>query len=228
MKILAIGDIHGHNSWKRIVKDRFDKVDKIIFVGDYFDSFSVSSGAQVRNFEEILNFKLKNFDRVDLLLGNHDIPYIDSNTSCQGFKKDTEVMSRASVNEAISKNVFQIASQYGEYVFSHAGFSQYWIDSMGFKGDFVKKTNEKFFENKRDLVWLDWRRNPISGLKSDSYGEDIYQGPLWIRPNSLYSDSPYGITQVVGHTAMKSGFIEKHGNIFFIDCMPNEVLELEV
>lgn len=228
MKILAIGDIHGENSWKGIVKNHFDSVDKIVFVGDYFDSFNVSCGAQVRNFEEILNFKLKNFDKVDLLLGNHDIPYIDSNTTCQGFKEDTAVMSKASVDEAIRKNVFKIASRYGEYVFSHAGFSQYWIDSMGFKGDFVEQTNEKFFGNTRDLAWLDWRRNPIAGRASSRYGDDVFQGPLWIRPQSLLSDCPYGVTQVVGHTAMKSKLIEQHGSVFFIDCMPNEVLILEV
>lgn len=37
MRILVIGDIHGHNDWERVVlKEDYDKV---IFLGDYFDNY---------------------------------------------------------------------------------------------------------------------------------------------------------------------------------------------
>ena len=37
-KWIAIGDVHGRNTWQQIVNLEIDNVDKIIFVGDYFDS----------------------------------------------------------------------------------------------------------------------------------------------------------------------------------------------
>lgn len=37
MKIVAIGDIHGRDIWEDIVKKEHD-ADKIVFVGDYFDT----------------------------------------------------------------------------------------------------------------------------------------------------------------------------------------------
>ena len=73
MKITAIGDIHGRNIWKDIVEKESDS-DKIVFVGDYVDTYdNISPGQQVKNFEEILEFKKTNPNKVTLLLGNHKL-----------------------------------------------------------------------------------------------------------------------------------------------------------
>jgi hypothetical protein len=32
------------------------------------------------------------------------------------------------------------------------------------------------------------------------FGDDVFQGPLWIRPKSATHDSPIDIYQIVGHT----------------------------
>ena len=37
MKIAIIGDLHGKNCWKKLLKDKIDSFDKIIFMGDYSD-----------------------------------------------------------------------------------------------------------------------------------------------------------------------------------------------
>ena len=39
MKTLIIGDIHGRRFWKRPVEKYINKVDKIVFLGDYFDAY---------------------------------------------------------------------------------------------------------------------------------------------------------------------------------------------
>jgi predicted phosphodiesterase len=36
MKTIAVGDIHGRDSWKRLAEQ--ESFDQIIFLGDYFDS----------------------------------------------------------------------------------------------------------------------------------------------------------------------------------------------
>jgi predicted MPP superfamily phosphohydrolase len=72
MNICAIGDIHGNPLWEKIVEKESDNSDLIVFLGDYFDSFSYSTVEQIHNFLKIIEFKKKNNDKVILLIGNHD------------------------------------------------------------------------------------------------------------------------------------------------------------
>ena len=41
MKTIVIGDIHGRTIWKQIVIENPD-FDKLVFIGDYFDSFDIA------------------------------------------------------------------------------------------------------------------------------------------------------------------------------------------
>jgi predicted MPP superfamily phosphohydrolase len=84
MKLVAIGDIHGHDSWKQIVDKEHD-ADQFVFVGDYFDSFTVKGLDQINNFLDIIEFKKQSKVPVVMLIGNHDYHYYpgieDSGTS---------------------------------------------------------------------------------------------------------------------------------------------------
>jgi hypothetical protein len=53
--------------------------------------------------------------------------------------------------------------------------------------------NECFTENPGILAFCGFDRS----------GNDITQGPLWIRPESLISDALPGYSQIVGHTPVK-------------------------
>jgi predicted MPP superfamily phosphohydrolase len=70
MRIIAIGDLHGKDCWLTIDPDKYDK---IIFVGDYVDASDISREKIVENLEQVIAFKLKHPEKVELLLGNHDI-----------------------------------------------------------------------------------------------------------------------------------------------------------
>jgi metallophosphoesterase superfamily enzyme len=74
MKTVLIGDIHGHDSWKQIIEQEQD-ADRIIFVGDYFDSFTIPGLIQCENFQDIIEFKKTSDKEVVLLVGNHDYNY---------------------------------------------------------------------------------------------------------------------------------------------------------
>ena len=76
MKIVALGDTHGRDMWKTIVKIEED-FDKLLFIGDYFDTRDdIDASTQIQNFKEILEFKKENPDKVILLIGNHDFHYL--------------------------------------------------------------------------------------------------------------------------------------------------------
>lgn len=69
MKTLILGDTHGRGVWEYIIEK--EKPDKVVFLGDYFDSFDINFENQMVNFMRIINFKKKFKKDVTLLIGNH-------------------------------------------------------------------------------------------------------------------------------------------------------------
>lgn len=69
MKTLFLGDIHGRDIWKDIINK--ENPDKVIFIGDYFDSFNILWDIQLLNFLDIMEFKKNSEKEVITLLGNH-------------------------------------------------------------------------------------------------------------------------------------------------------------
>ena len=74
MKTVIIGDTHGRDVWKSIVG--YEKADRVIFVGDYFDSFDIPYDVQINNFLDIVAYKESGLAEVILLIGNHDYHYL--------------------------------------------------------------------------------------------------------------------------------------------------------
>ena len=58
MKTIILGDTHGSSNWKLATHQ--DKPDRVIFIGDYFDSFEISGVEQINNFKEIIQYKENN------------------------------------------------------------------------------------------------------------------------------------------------------------------------
>ena len=213
MKTIAIGDIHGRTIWKRIVEAEPD-ADRFVFIGDYFDSFTISGVEQLANFEDILRFKKESGKDVVLLIGNHDYHYFPeaSNAKCSGFQPKM-YHSFASVIGDNRKHL-QMCYEADGYLFSHAGISVSWLKNV-FKKDWNLKTlvdrvNE-LFETKPGLF-------KFTGL--DPYGDDTYQTPIWIRPRSLKianrnTNLYRKYIQVVGHTHRPN--VEFSGRNYFID-----------
>lgn len=213
MKIVIIGDIHGHNSWKTIIEDNKDS-DKFIFLGDYVDSFNISPEEQIKNLNELLDFKEKNSDKVILLRGNHDTSELGySWAECSGKNRCIE--------EGISKERFLNLTQWiyidnfnlkevkkdeegnsyeeiseHKIIFSHAGVTNLWLKNTNLTLD---KIND---ELPSDIFGF-WPDDSIAGMY-DCYGTSKTQGPLWIRPSTLVKDNVSGYDQVIGHTHTKS------------------------
>ena len=70
MKTIIIGDIHGRDTWKQIVEQEQD-AHRIVFLGDYFDSFDIKGVEQLHNFNEIIKF-WKNRENADIINGNRN------------------------------------------------------------------------------------------------------------------------------------------------------------
>ena len=208
-KIIVLGDTHGRNKWEQIVKQSFDKV---IFLGDYFDSFDIPFQDQWENFMDILEFKKENPDKVILLLGNHDYHYLcDIEEHYSGYHYENKNQIAACLNSELEDNNIQICYSHEDWIFSHAGITTTWAINNNIDFDNLEKSiNELFKTDKQAFKFTE-------GVNYSNYGDDITQSPIWVRPRSLGQDKIDGVKQVVGHTHQEH--IQNYDDMFFIDTL---------
>lgn len=209
MKTVIIADVHGRDQWKQILAQETD-ADKIVFLGDYFDSFDLSGAVQMHNFKEIIEFKEKSGKEVIMLVGNHDyhyFPEIDE-SSTSGYQYRMAPAIKLLIQE--NRQHLQVAYRMDEFVFSHAGISSEWLDDFipSWNLDtMVDRINETFKYTPTNLCYRSYKITDADKgewIGSGGYGNEIYQGPMWIRPKALMSANRdtlrKEIIQVVGHT----------------------------
>lgn len=214
MKILVIPDIHGSHEWEEAKKISKTKYDYAVFLGDYFDSWENNWPDQGENFRAICDFVREDIQHRKLLLGNHDWSYLSKTVHGAGVSGHQNDKAKV-IEKLLTENldILDLAFECNGYVFSHAGFSKTWIQSVlkmacadgsEWSTDFINSLWHKISLNPEDEKFnyefeelLDWH-----GYISAS-GNEVTQGPLWIRPEALLKDSYYKV-QVVGHTELCS------------------------
>jgi len=191
MKIITIGDLHGLGNWKNVDPEKYDK---IIFLGDYLDSETVGDEDMVRNFTEIIAFKYERFDKVILLVGNHEVSYLDPRYRSTGWRP---VLADIVVELLLNySDVFKIAWQHGNYLWSHAGihqgFYQQRILSEVTEDESLSDTLQRLYERGYPPIFeIGYARG---GSRKNT------GGPLWLDKKLLIKKPMKGYHQVVGHT----------------------------
>jgi hypothetical protein len=238
-KILSIGDIHGRSIWKdklfgsfteferwayevesgagEVLADLYpiSTYDKIIFIGDYVDSFTIGNAEMLRNLEDIVLVKRTFPDKVILLLGNHDVQYIKMNLYCSGYRPEM----RFDFNRVFNANLdlFKIA-HYEELhnsdgrslrkiLWTHAGVTQGWLDILNETFDdqthrhyeIMRDNKNSRIDQKLNLAW-ELGLGCLHNVDSSSGGSSQWAGPLWVRPSTLCWENFPGVDQIVGHT----------------------------
>lgn len=226
MKIVVIGDIHGRDTWKKII-EKENNADKFIFLGDYVSTHDmITSETQINNLVDLLNWADEvNFNernKVILLRGNHDLQHLGYYwAECSGlFPKVRNWMT-------IQKEWFLDRTQWvylhNNIVFSHAGVTQTWMDNNNLK-------------NIEDINSL----NPSEAFGftpcklSDRTGDSATQPPVWVRPWALMEYAVPNYIYVVGHTPYDEvknlkilcdehfGDSENMPNIWLCDALKND------
>ena len=122
MKHLVIGDLHGKDCWQDI---NINACDKVIFLGDYVDHWSLPDHIITQNLLEIIELKKKHPEKVELLLGNHDVQYLHyPDFLCSGFRPQMQRKLTAIFDS--NRHLFNIAYQRDLHLFSHAGVTNAW------------------------------------------------------------------------------------------------------
>ena len=126
MKHIIIGDIHGRDCWREVNVKNYDKV---IFLGDFVDSFTLPDLIIYQNLKDIITLKKKYPNKIVLLLGNHDIHYLYfPRYQCVGFRPS---MQRQLTNLFYeNRHLFKIAYQKENHIFTHAGITNSWYNEF--------------------------------------------------------------------------------------------------
>jgi hypothetical protein len=224
-KTIVIGDLHGRSNWKLAIHQ--ENPDRVIFIGDYFDSFEISGVEQIHNFKEIIEYKKTNPQvEVIMLIGNHDHHYFPEvgYTGTSGYQSGVGHAITQVIDE--NRHHLQMAYGFGEYLFTHAGVSPRFMDQVFGPNDWSK---ENVVVDLNELFRYKPKSFEFNGF--DPYGDSQEQTPIWIRPGSLMSINKKhekglkkDYIQIVGHTQMKKLDIlgsDKYtgGRYYFIDTM---------
>jgi hypothetical protein len=215
MRIIALGDTHGRDTWKKILSK--EKFDKVVFIGDYLDSRDGISGEdQLQNFLEIIKYKIENWNKVVLLFGNHDFHYLPTSREPYSqyqpqFRKQFQDVLEAAIKEGI----LQMCYSHDNFLFSHAGFTKTWCE--GKLGN-PNPSEDSFIEGVNTLFVTDPNAFEFTPGENLSWtGDDVTQSPIWVRPHSLIEDMIDGYLQIVGHTTVRR--IEVGHEIVMIDAI---------
>ena len=210
--ILVLPDIHGRTFWKEKCQN-ITKYDRVIFLGDYFDPYDFEHKTvndAIENFKEILELKKNNFNKVVLLLGNHDMSYYSQDYynrydyHCRHLKKFHNEISNM-FNE--HHDWFKLIHIEDNIVFSHAGIRENWINEMNkqfcrnnlptieikeIPNDFIKLNN--ILNNECEQGLGDF----VSGYRG---GRESVGSCVWADVHEHYCPDGYDkVKQVFGHT----------------------------
>jgi hypothetical protein len=238
-KILSIGDIHGSTKWKDnfLFIDGFitlqESIEKVIFSGDYVDSFSHSNEEIKQNLLDIIDLKQRYPERVVLLIGNHDIQYVYPSplSRCSGFRPEMipDLYDIFSINRSRFKFAHLESDIDGDKVlWTHAGVTKGWYEELI---ETITDKSFRFREHFADILNRDHEIDEVLNLAYEmnlkniyfadhhSGGSDEYASPIWVRPKVLVHDSLPGYDQVIGHTPIPDIDIKltTSGTLYFID-----------
>lgn len=225
--MIIIPDLHCQDFWRRAV-NQLQNDEKIIFLGDYFDShdsflFSHHSEDSFLNIKEILSLKETLGDRCILLIGNHELSYlrpwdISHMASPHDFKNQFKI--RKLIKSNLGKFKIAHIEKHNDnlFMFSHAGINPEWFCRL------TKIQQSALFES---LTIESFKK--LSGSLSDdkSCVWDYFEPD---RPqNKVLSENCF---QIFGHTCFNNPKISDQsaaldtGNPYRLDLETKQIVSL--
>jgi len=200
MKIAIISDIHQTDYWRKVI-DQKDDFDKIIFLGDEFDSWDNRWPFQMENAQDIITFKKNCTDKVDLCWSNHAISYY-LEERCSGYQSGHAAVIKDFYKT--NEDLFNPVYVYDDWIFSHAGVSVQWMKRCGISE--LSEINQLFKSRPSFFRWIG----------PNDFGNNSNEGPLWIRPEALTNNYVMNYNQVAGHTEYEEPNIIRKNNLTFV------------
>lgn len=202
MKIVVIPDVHGKPYWKEICDENISD-SHIVFLGDYLDGRDTSPLDEHLNFINIIKYKKEHSEKVTLLQGNHCLHYLydNYNFNCSGFHSEYYLQWHKLYND--NRELFKIAYQYRNYLFTHAGISTKWFkqnkllfDKYKIDKDFLNTGNVLNEIDKTDDFYM---LHSVGRIR----GGDLTGGVTWADINETSEGIINKLHQIVGHSRIQ-------------------------
>lgn len=214
-----IGDLHGSDAWKYLVRDDYSTV----FIGDYFDPYTYSIPYEKcrENFCEILDYK-NSHPRTVLLIGNHELHYLlygEIGERYSRFDEEHAIEIQGLLKENATFLDGIAFSVNNKFLITHAGVSNYWYHRWF--GRYGGQTPDEVAAKVNDMWEIDVRPFLVhENMKFSNVSDGPNLSPLWIRPAqlekyNLFEEQPY--LQVFGHTPCD--IIEEKDGLICVDCL---------
>jgi len=207
-KILIIPDVHGRKFWRDYINEEFDN---IIFLGDYLDPYDgeATQKEALKEFKDIVDFKNNNLEKVILLIGNHDCPYVfDAYGKALSYWCRHDYKRHNEIAKIFKDNLdkFQIAwecdnEKYGKVLFTHAGVNS---DFKSICGLDANQINSFFLSEETNGV-----SNIVSLANVSFYrgGYGSFGSPVWADVREHINYPVTDVFQIFGHTYSKDSII---------------------
>ena len=222
-KCIVIPDVHGRKFWRAAVRGNENK--RIIFLGDYLDPYSfegITYADAFNEFNDILAFKNEHPDNVTLLLGNHDMGYLDPDIC--------EVRQDFSRREYYKKVMLENISLFDIVALEQMGDWKVLLSHAGIRTEWLRNNNWLFELN-------DFRPEVLNELLHDAQGrEDLFitladvsyrrggqekaGSVIWADAHEFIynNDELPGYVQIFGHTLHNSGAWAIDEHLWCLDC----------
>ena len=202
--ILIIPDLHGRKFWREAIANNIEKVDKVVFLGDYLDPYPEEIEESPESMEckyfgdsqsllgilnDIVSLKKNEPDKYVLLTGNHSDSYIWSKFSAA---TRTDYKNWEKYHKFFSENLeyFNLVWIENDVIFSHAGISEGWANEflyhyMKYDEGAELEKNSIVFETARvlkDTLLKDFNTHYINSLGCISayrWGDAPYGSCEW-------------------------------------------------
>ena len=210
--MIVIPDVHGRTFWRQAVNEYLGK-EHIIFLGDYMDPYSyegITPTDAYKVFHEIIDLKKAHPDDITLLLGNHDLHYL--NPDMEGGRLDYKRREQIIKDITDNAELFCIAESAAiggkNYLFTHAGVKKGWLQVYQ---DVLGNPNPDEIADRLNTLWLDSSKRPqLLNMMADipyiRWGNSPYGSPVWNDVRNMVNGQQEipGFVQVFGHTQQMS------------------------
>jgi predicted phosphodiesterase len=231
---LVAGDTHLHPAFLERISYAADAVNanRIILLGDYMDYWHANTAQYVGMAEALKDWVVNDKRMIDLILGNHDIPYyIGSNDPLFSFIKyraaGMNMLAVNDVHEIYNSMRMQVSTTLinpvnnDVYICTHAGLTQGWLNTIYKKNKIGKSYDSNVISDLLNEMQAhgEWRALYACGALRG--GHDGNPSPLWADKNELELDPVIGLNQIVGHAPVNTVHIDlnTNANIVFCDTM---------
>lgn len=233
-KWIIIPDVHGRQFWRSAVRGHEEE--KIIFLGDYVDPYAweeILPGEAFKELRDIIAFKEEHPDNVVLLLGNHDLGYLDpSICTCRRDSYRVEKIGREFEDNLDLFDIVHIEDvDGGKVLFSHAGIAENWIKHRsklvgkmnGFRPEHL---NEMLHGNQAERERLFLALADVSWYRG---GLDKVGSPVWADVEEYLNGERLlgGYLHIFGHTLHEGSPINVRNYGYCLDCARAFILDLE-